>query len=131
MKIAMKRTLYWTPRVLCVLFAGFVSLFALDVFSAGYGIRDTIIALLIHLVPTYLVVIATAISWRYELIGACLFMGLGVWYIVMVWGKFPWMTYAMISGPLFLVGGLFLLNRLYRDELRDAPQPAAPTNAGI
>ncbi len=131
MNKAIKRTLYWTPRVLCVLFAGFVSLFALDVFGEGYGIRDTIVALLIHFVPTYLVVIATVISWRYELVGALLFFGLGGCYIVMVWGKFPWMTYAIISGPLFLVGVLFLLNWLYRDTFRAEPQSIVPTNAGF
>ena len=29
----MKRFLFWTPRILCLVLAGFISLFALDVFE--------------------------------------------------------------------------------------------------
>ena len=36
MKTTPKRLLFWTPRILCLLFAGFISLFALDVFE-GQG----------------------------------------------------------------------------------------------
>ena len=51
MNTTMKRVLFWTPRVLCILFAMFLSLFALDVFSEGYGLWQTIGALLIPLGP--------------------------------------------------------------------------------
>ena len=67
-----KRGLFWTPRVLGILIAVFFSLFALDVFSGGYGFWKTILALLIHLVPTYIVVIALVIAWRWEWAGAIL-----------------------------------------------------------
>jgi hypothetical protein len=114
-----KRLLFWTPRILCILFAGFVSLFALDVFGEGYGLWETILALLIHLVPTYIVLIVLAIAWRWEWVGAILFGVLGVWYILMAWGRFPWTTYLIMSGPLFLIGVLFLLNWVYRRQLRN------------
>jgi hypothetical protein len=32
-----RRMLFWTPRLLSILFAIFISLFALDVFGEGYG----------------------------------------------------------------------------------------------
>ena len=35
MKKSAKQWLFWTPRVLVMLFAAFVSIFALDVFGAG------------------------------------------------------------------------------------------------
>jgi hypothetical protein len=114
-----KRLLFWTPRVLCILFAGFVSLFALDVFGEGYGFWETILALLIHLVPTYIILILLAIAWRWEWVGAILFGVLGVWYILMTRGRFPWTTYLAMSGPLFLIGVLFQLNWVYRRELRN------------
>jgi len=109
---------YWSPRILGILFAVFISLFALDVFGEGYGLWETILALLIHLVPTYLVVIALVLAWRWEWIGAVLFIGLGIFYIIWTWGKFPWVTYVTISGPLFLVGFLFLVNWRFRNEIR-------------
>jgi len=76
MNMGIKRVLFWTPRVLCILFAIFLSLFSLDVFSEGYGFWETILALLIHLVPVYIVVIALVIAWRWEWVGASLFITL-------------------------------------------------------
>jgi len=116
-KESVKRIVFWLPRILCVLFALFISLFALDVFGEGYGFWETIVAFLIHLVPTALVLIALAIAWRWGWIGAILFLALGGWYIIMAWGKFEWTTYLLIAGPLFLIGALFLVNWVYRAEL--------------
>jgi hypothetical protein len=118
MKKAVKRLLFWGPRILCILFAVFVSVFALDVFGAGYGFWKTILALLIHLIPTWIILVVLAVSWRWEWVGAVLFSALGVLYIVMFWGRFNWDVYLMMSGPLFLMGLLFLINWLYRKEIR-------------
>ena len=118
MKRPVKRLLFWTPRILCILFAVFVSLFALDVFGEGYGFWETIQALLMHLVPTGVILIVLAISWRWEWVGGVLFIALGVLYLAMSWGRLHWSAYLVISGPLFLVGVLFLINWLYRAELR-------------
>jgi len=113
-----KKVIYWSPRILGILFAVFISLFAFDVFGEGYGFWEAILALLIHLVPTYLVIIALVLAWRWEWIGAVLFTGLGIFYIIWTWGKFPWVTYVVISGPLFLVGILFLVNWITRSEFK-------------
>lgn len=124
MKNAIRRFVVWTPRVLGLLFAAFISVFALDVFGAGYGFWEAVAALLIHLVPTYLILIALAVAWRWEWVGAALFVGLGVWYLVMAWGQFPWATYLVISGPAFLIGGLFLANAVWPAEQRSSPGPS-------
>ena len=113
-----KRVLFWSPRILCILFAMFVSLFALDVFGEGYAFWETILALAIHLVPTYIVVLVLVMAWRWEWVGAILFIGCGVFYVVDTWPRFPLVTYLAMSGPLFLVGILFGINWVYRAELR-------------
>jgi len=118
MKRPVKRLLFWTPRVLCILLAVFVSLFALDVFGEGYGFWGTMLALLMHLIPTGVILIVLAISWRWEWVGGILFTALGVLYLAMFWGQFDWSAYLAISGPLLLVGVLFLINWLYRARLR-------------
>lgn len=64
---------------------------------------------------------ALAIAWRWEWVGAILFAGVGVGYIVMAWGRFEALTYLLIAGPLFLVGALFLASWLLRSELRSNP----------
>jgi len=118
MNTSLKRFLFWTPRILCILFAVFLSLFALDVFDEGLGLGGTILALLIHLVPVYLVVIVLVIAWRWEWVGALLFNVLAVLYVVWAWGRFNWSACVAISGPLILVGILFLFNWIYRAQLR-------------
>jgi hypothetical protein len=117
MRITMQHVLFWTPRALCLLFAVFLSLFALDVFGEGRGPWGTLVALFMHLIPTWIVLIVLAISWHREWAGAILFAALGVRYLVMAWGRFHWSAYVVISGPLFLVGTLFLIDWLYQARL--------------
>ena len=126
MKATTKRFLFWTPRLLCLLFAGFISLFALDVFAENHGFWNTLLALLIHLIPTGLLLLILAVTWRWEWVGGLLFPALGAFYIIAFWGRFHWSAYAILSGSLFLLGALFLLGWKYRAELRATSQaPAA------
>ncbi len=112
--------LYWAPRVLCVTYALFASIFALDVFEEGQGFFGTALALLMHLIPTFLVLALLWVSWSREWIGGYLFVLLAVLYIAMSWGKpfATWSTLLIMAGPLVLTGALFLLNWYYRSTLR-------------
>jgi hypothetical protein len=118
MKTPMKRFLFWTPRMLCLLFAAFISLFALDVFAEHHGFWNTTLALLMHLIPTGILLAILAVSWRWEWVGGLVFPALGAVYLITAWGKFHWSAYAIISGSLFLLGALFLLGWSQRAELR-------------
>jgi len=113
-----KRWLCWTPRILCILFATFLSLFALDVFGEGYSFGKTLLALLIHLVPVWVIILILGISWRWAWVGGIAFPSFGVLYIVWAWRRFPWSVYATIAGPMFLLGILFWINWIYRAELK-------------
>jgi hypothetical protein len=108
------RLLYWAPRALAIVFAAFISLFALDVFSEEYRFWEKVLAFVIHLIPTYLVFIALAVAWRWERVGGFLFLALGLFYIVMAWDPSQWIAYLIISGPLFLLGILFIVSGQWR-----------------
>jgi hypothetical protein len=112
----MKRVLYWSPRILCIAFALFVSLFGLDVFNEGLGLWKTILALSIHLIPTAFIVVVLALSWRSEWVGGVLFVAVGILYAIGARHHPSWVV--VMSGPLFLVGALFLLNWSRRAEIR-------------
>ena len=120
MKAPVRKILFWTPRVLGILMALFISLFAMDVFGEGYSFWETLLALMMHLVPTYLLVIALVVAWRWEWAGGILLIGLGGVYIFLSWSRFPWFTTLIISGPLILTGILFLAGWRYRAEIRSA-----------
>jgi hypothetical protein len=106
----MKQMLFWSPRVLTILFAVSLSLFAFDVFEEGYSFWGTVLAFLIHLIPVYMVIIILVIAWRWEWIGAILFFVMAILYLIMTRGRFHWSAYVSISGTLALIGILFLLD---------------------
>lgn len=113
----LKQILYWAPRVLGILFALFVSIFALDVFGVGYGFWETVIALFMHLIPVFLLLIGLAIAWRWEWVGAVVFLGFSLWYLVTFGGQFLWSVYLLMVGPPLVIGMLFLFNWLYKPKM--------------
>lgn len=112
-----KRWLFWSPRILCILFTIYVTIFALDLLGEGKGFRDNIIVLLIHLIPTAIILLVLAISWKWEWIGGVLFPAVGI-YFLLIYGWFQWVSYLIFCGALFLMGFLFLINWFYRKQLK-------------
>lgn len=82
-------------------------MFALDVFSENRGVWEIAIALVMHLIPTACILIALAVAWRWEIYGGIVFLGLGVVFLL-VFGMDHLFSKLMLSGPLFLIGILFL-----------------------
>lgn len=109
LKFSTHQTIIWTPRVISVLYALFLGLFALDVFEGGRGLTDQLPALAIHLIPSALILLVLAISWNREWLGGVIFVVLGISYIALVYGKFDWSVFVIIAGPLILTGILFLI----------------------
>ena len=101
--------IYWAPRILSFFYVLFLSLFALDVFSEYSG-WAVIVPLLIHLIPSFILLLVIALAWKYELIGTLVFLGLALFYIYAVGLHRPWSWYASISGPAAIIGGLFFLS---------------------
>jgi hypothetical protein len=112
------RLIYWTPRVLCILFALFISMFALDVFDGARGFWGTLVALGMHMVPTAVVVLVTILAWRWEWIGTLAFFTTGVLYSVSTTQHPDWIL--VIAGPQFVIGALFLLSWFQRRRVRSA-----------
>lgn len=100
----------WLPRLLALAFAFFLSLFALDVFQETSGFKNIVFALSMHLIPSLLVLLLLALAWKWQWTGAIGFTILGLLYIVISWGRFPLVTYFLISGPLFITGILFAIS---------------------
>ncbi len=113
-----KKLLYWTPRGLCLAFALFLCVFAADVFAEGLGFWRTSLALFMHLIPVFVVLLILALAWRWEWVCALLLTMLGCLQIwLMLSRHMPWQSWAIIAGPLFVIAALFLANWLERKEL--------------
>src|SRR5579859_1447333 len=101
------RLLFWSPRILAILFAIFLSVFALDVFSEPRGFWRTALALAIHLIPAATVLLVLAAAWQWERVGALLFALLAGIYAYQVLPMHPSWA-AAISGPLVAIAALFM-----------------------
>ena len=106
--------LYWTPRALGLAYAVYISLFALDVFAEGYSFLETTAALLIHLIPTYVSIAVLAVAWKWERVGAGLYMIFGLAYVLLTWDKQWPLAWLAVSGPLAVIGTLFWVHAVKR-----------------
>ena len=108
MNTASNRLLYWTPRILTILFIIFISLFALDVFAAGYAWWEVLVALFMHLIPSFILLAGLGIAWRWPGIGGLLFIAVAAGFMIFFKLYQHWTTALLIAGPPLLIGVLFL-----------------------
>ena len=114
----LKPFLYWLPRILCILAIVFISLFALDAFQPELTVWQQIQAFLMHLIPSFILLLFLLIAWKWELIGGVIFVLIGLVLSPFVYmhnynmNGSVWMSIgiiAMITFPFILVGILFIL----------------------
>lgn len=108
---------FWAPRMLTLMFAFLLSLFALDVFQEQNGFWFTIVAFVVHLVPAITILVVLALAWRWEWVGTVIFALLATVYILKTRGTFVIGTYILISGSLYLIAILFLISWI-RNRIR-------------
>ena len=107
--------LRWSPRLLAILYALFLSLFTFDSWE-GAGFWEGLVGFLVHLLPVYFVLFALVVGWRWPRAGGAAFLLLAAGFSL----AFGWDEAAvlgMMAGPLVFIGLLFLLN------WRPAPRP--------
>jgi hypothetical protein len=114
MKSDIPKIIFWLPRILGILFAAFIASFSADVFQENLGIGETILHLLIHLIPSFILILALIIAWRKEIVGVFLYIGLAIFYLLISNGKFNLITYLVIMLPLVIIALLFYLNWHFR-----------------
>jgi hypothetical protein len=93
-----RKILYWLPRVLAIFFIAFISIFALDVFEQP----QWFLALLIHLIPSYILSLITFVAWKHERAGGFLFLLAGL-------AMFMFFHSIYIAIPALVIGLLFLV----------------------
>lgn len=105
------RALSWALRILLIVVALFLTLFSFDVFEEGYPFWKTLLAFLIHNIPTFALLAVVAIAWRWEHIAGLIlifFALLGTFPLGPLTDKnlFPY----ILLGVVALAGILFILN---------------------
>jgi hypothetical protein len=113
-----KRLLYWSPRVIGILLVLFVAMFSLDVFEGNHGFWKTVVAFVMHQVPTMFALVPLLLAWRWEWIGAVTYLCVAVFSIIFGIGTWDLIAFFCFSGPLVIAGILFLLNWTHREQLK-------------
>lgn len=117
MTTSMTRVIVWAPRVLGIAYILFLSMFALDVFSDALSVGQTLVALAMHLIPSAVMILAVAIAWRWPVAGGLIFIAAGLFYSLTKGLHHPsWI--AVVAGPAFVLGALFLLGSAVRTTSR-------------
>lgn len=109
--------LYWSPRILGLAFVLLIGIFALDAFQEGHGFWLSLLAFLIHLAPATMVAALLIVAWRWEWVGAVLYLAAAAFYASRMLPRNP-SAVLTISGPLLLLAALFLFGWMKRSELR-------------
>ncbi|MCX6759432.1 MAG: hypothetical protein NT012_02625 [Candidatus Nealsonbacteria bacterium] len=129
MEKKINRFVYWTPRILSIIFILFLAMFSLDVFDMKLGFWETALGLFMHNIPVFVLSIVLLISWKREIVGGIAFNLAGVLYVVIIlmnmlrnsfeWYMVSWIP--IVSGPAFLIGVLFIINwRKKQNNQKDA-----------
>jgi len=101
--------LHRSLRVISILFIIFLSTFSLDVFNEYQGLA-IFPALFMHLLVPLILLIAVIVAWRWNLVGAIVFLGFAAYYVYSVGFDRHWSWYASISVPSAIIGFLFLIS---------------------
>lgn len=121
MERKINRYLYWTPRIISILFVIFLAMFSLDVITPEASFSEIAMGLLMHNIPSLVLLIVLIISWKYEIVGGIVFILAGLlyilfafqagrdWDVVLIW-------ILTIAGPAFLVGILFMINWFKKEQ---------------
>jgi hypothetical protein len=112
--------LHWVPRILGLLLVCFIGMFAMDVFGEGFGFWNTLLALLIHLIPALVAAAVIAVAWRWEIVGGLLYLAAAVTHAILMGARLRPADVLIIAGPLALVGLMFIADAIYRSRHRTA-----------
>ena len=113
------KIIHWTPRILCIIAILFISLFASDAFGHGGGFWKELGDFIIHLIPSFILLVFLLIAWKWELIGGIVLTVIGLVMTPIVYSHnfamnqnvgMSLVVIASITFPFIVVGVLFIIS---------------------
>ena len=119
------KILYWTARILCILAILFISLFALDSVSSERTFWQNATALIMSLIPSFVLLAALIIAWKWEKTGGIILtiigLALSIFVFILNYKRNHFSVANSLKNaliltiPFILVGILFILSH-YRKK---------------
>jgi hypothetical protein len=91
-----------------ILYAFALLVFAADVFSKAQSVSQTFIDLVLHCIPTVIVLLLVVIAHQRPLMGSIIFAVNGIVYIITGWANLHWTAHVLIAGPLLVLSALYI-----------------------
>lgn len=110
--------LLWMPRILGLMLFVFIGMFALDAFVPGASAMEHTGHFVVHLIPAFAVLLIVLVGWKRPVIGGTLLLALGLTYAIWVSQRLDWIM--AISGPVGLIGVLFILSKVIQRQVPQA-----------
>ena len=111
---------HWLPRIICMLAIGFISIFAADAFDSEHSVGQQLLNFLIHLIPSFVLLLFLLVAWKWELVGGIIFTAIGIIlspFVFLLNYKTNHFSIAQCTGiillitfPFILVGILFIIS---------------------
>lgn len=108
-KDRIKTKFIWIPRMLSLIFILFLSLFALDMFEGEAPLIEKIMGLLIHLIPSFMLIIILIISWKRPLLGGIAFIIMSILFTIYFDTYKNIFTFLAFSVTLVVCGILYII----------------------
>jgi hypothetical protein len=114
-----KTIFHWLPRIICILAILFISMFAADAFEPGLTIWQQLGAFLMHLIPSFILLVILILAWYKEFAGGIIFIIIGLVLTPFIFNhnykmnESVWMSLGIImtiTVPFILVGTLFIVS---------------------
>lgn len=113
----LNQILKWTPRILGILFTVMITLFAFDVFGQGAGFWKTLAGFIVHLIPSFILILVLILAWKWPLAGGVGFIILGILYIL--WSSKSGRSADFIYIALFATGVLFFSSWIMQKMIKN------------
>ena len=119
------KIIHWIPRILCIFAILFVSMFALDAFQPDKTIWQQIGDFMMHLTPSFILLIFLIVAWKWELIGGVIFTLIGVFLTPFIFKMNYNMNHsipmsigiiASITLPFIIIGILFIISHYLKKK---------------
>jgi len=119
------KIIHWTPRILCIIAILFISLFASDAFGHGGGFWKELGDFIIHLIPSFILLVFLLIAWKWELIGGIVFSVIGLVMTPIVYSHnfamnqnvgMSLIIIASITFPFIVIGVLFIISHYMKKK---------------
>jgi hypothetical protein len=117
----------WFPRIMLIIFALYLIIFAYDVFGGPQRFLDKIESFLLHIIPTIVLLLILWLAWKKPM--WCGFLLILVCFIFTVFyhSYKTLMNFVIISGAPFLIGILFIIVHYMHPKKKDDPN----TSTGV